>query len=1171
MSRKFQRFILLLLVVLLVVPQSWITPVVEAETNEDIPVFLYHRIVDNPSNEWTDTSIETFGQTMKYLHDNGYHTLSAEQYVSIMEGKETAPENPILLTFDDATPDFIENALPILEQYDMNAVLFVVSDWIDGDYSMSEDELESLVDKENVSLQNHSKDHDAEIWGSDGSKRSEITKEQAEEQISQANEYLKSITGNDPVLMAYPYGSYNDAAKEVNQENGIKYAFKVGYPDGDAYAMGRHYVTDQNLTQIAEMIGGPAPDSELAPESITYDFEDEADLADWVKRGNPTLELTEEEAQTGSKSLKVSNRDAGYAGPALVLNDKLESGATYEITAYAKRTETTAGQTIVMGEDPTYSWLGNASVEHTEWVELKTTDYSIAADAGETKLYFEIYNGDQNNTEDFYIDKVVITMTSPASGEGDEPEEERDPALEFTTVTFEDQTTGGFEGRAGTETLTVTDETNHTEAGSYALKVEDRSNTWHGPALRVEKYVDKGHEYKISAWVKLISPESSQIQLSTQVGEGDGASYNNLQGKTISTEDGWIQLEGIYRYSSVGDEFLTIYVESSNNSTASFYIDDISFEPTGSGTVEVQEDLTPIKDVYEDYFLIGNAVSAKEFEGNRLELLNLHHNLVTAENAMKPGYAFNDQREFDFTAEDALVEKALAEGLKIHGHVLVWHQQSADWQHSDENGDPLSREEALTNLRTHVKTAVEHFGDNVISWDVVNEAMNDNPPNPSDWKASLRQSGWYKAIGEDYVEQAFRAAKEVIDENGWDIKLYYNDYNDDNQNKAEAIYQMVKEINENYAADNDGDLLIDGIGMQGHYHLDTNPENVRRSLEKFISLGVEVGVTELDIRAGDNNELTEEQANAQGYLYAQLFKLYKEHADNISRVTFWGLNDASSWRAAQSPLLFDKDLQAKPAYYAVIDPDTFIAEHEPEEKEVNQGTASFGTPEIDGTIDDIWSDVTELPINRYQMAWQGADGVAKVLWDNENLYALIQVSDSELDKSSQNPWEQDSIEVFVDENNVKTSFYQDDDGQYRVNFDNETTFNPESIADGFESATHVSGNGYTVEVKIPFRSITPENNTQIGFDVQINDGQDGARQSAATWNDTTGNGYQDTSVFGVLTLEKSTDSKPEHKKTTADEEHQLPNTATNTFNYLLAGLILIIAGTIFFIMNRRRA
>ena len=110
----------------------------------------------------------------------------------------------------------------------------------------------------------------------------------------------------------------------------------------------------------------------------------------------------------------------------------------------------------------------------------------------------------------------------------------------------------------------------------------------------------------------------------------------------------------------------------------------------------------------------------------------------------------------------------------------------------------------------------------------------------------------------------------------------------------------------------------------------------------------------------------------------------------------------------------------------------------------------------------------------------------------------------------------DSIEIFLDQNNAKTTSYDDDDGQYRVNFDNETSFNPPSIAEGFESATYVDGTNYTVEVKIPLDAITPSVGTKLGFDVQINDAKDGARQSVAAWNDTTGTGYQDPSVFGIL-------------------------------------------------------
>ena len=851
-------------------------------------------------------------------------------------------------------------------------------------------------------------------------------------------------------------------------------------------------------------------------------------------------------------AVHVTERSAGWNGTDIPFSSVgMENGKTYTITIQgyvADDVDVPDGAQALVQNVDTYNGLYlQADLTAGQSFTLKGTHTvdTTANEDGKSDRALRIQSNDAGATVPFYIGDILITTT--ASPGVEEPEEERPPAKEFTPITFEDEQLGGFVGRQGAEVLTVTTEANHTENGEFALKVENRSNTWHGPSLNVAEYVDKGHEYKISAWVKLIEPASSQLQLSTQVGSGDGASYNNLQGKTITVEDGWVKLEGTYRYTSVGNENLTIYVESSNNTTASFYIDDISFEPTGTGVVDIERDLAPLKDVYEDYFLIGNAISGNELEGTRLELLKMHHNLVSAENAMKPSYAYDEEGNFDFTAEDQLVEKAAAEGFNIHGHVLVWHQQSREALHTDENGNPLSRDEALANLKTHVQTVVEHFGDSVISWDVVNEAMNDNPPNPEDWKSSLRQSGWLKAIGPDYLEHAYRYAKEVIDANEWDIKLYYNDYNDDNQNKASAIYHMVKEINEKYADENDGELLIDGIGMQAHYNLNTNPENVRNSMEKFISLGVEVGVTELDITAGSNNELTDKQAQQQAYLYAQLFKLYKEKAEHISRVTIWGLNDATSWRAAQSPLLFDKDLKAKPAYYAIIDPEKFIEEYEPDEIIAKQSTALYGTPTIDGQVDDIWNEAVELTIDQAQQAWQVATGKAKVLWDENNLYVLVQVNDSALDKSNADPnskHEQDSVEVFLDQKNGKATFYQDGDGQYRINFDNEASFNVKGSTDGFESKTKVEGTSYTVELKIPFTEIEPKDKTKIGFDVQINDAKDGKRDGVTSWNDQTGRGYADPSVFGILTL-VTDDSTPEPSPSPSTSPEPSPSPSTS--------------------------
>src|SRR5699024_6564098 len=149
-------------------------------------------------------------------------------------------------------------------------------------------------------------------------------------------------------------------------------------------------------------------------------------------------------------------------------------------------------------------------------------------------------------------------------------------------------------------------------------------------------------------------------------------------------------------------------------------------------------------------------------------------------------------------------------------------------------------------------------------------------------------------------------------------------------------------------------------------------------------------------------------------------------------------------------------------------PDEFLADFEVIEADARLGKAAYGTPEIDGKIDDIWGEAPVLPIDRYQGAWHGASGEARVLWDEENLYVLVEVNDSELDKTGEDDYQHDSVEVFIEESRQKSTFYQDGDGQYRVNFDNEASFSPEGISEGFESATTIDRTNYLVEMKIPF-------------------------------------------------------------------------------------------------------
>jgi endo-1,4-beta-xylanase len=177
-----------------------------------------------------------------------------------------------------------------------------------------------------------------------------------------------------------------------------------------------------------------------------------------------------------------------------------------------------------------------------------------------------------------------------------------------------------------------------------------------------------------------------------------------------------------------------------------------------------------------------------------------------------------------------------------------------------------------------------------------------------------------------------------------------------------------------------------------------------------------------------------------------------------------------------------------------------------------------GTPVIDGVEDRAWSKAGTITTNTRVEGTSGATASVKLLWDATHLYIFAHVSDSLLSKASANPWEQDSIEVFVDQNNAKTTSYQADDGQYRVNYANEQSFGGAASAAKFVTATRVVPGGYVVEASIALDAIQARVGTLIGFDFQVNDdGQgNGTRSSVMTWNDGTGVSFRNTSRFGVL-------------------------------------------------------
>ncbi|MGO4374406.1 sugar-binding protein, partial [Paenibacillus sp. MCAF20] len=181
-----------------------------------------------------------------------------------------------------------------------------------------------------------------------------------------------------------------------------------------------------------------------------------------------------------------------------------------------------------------------------------------------------------------------------------------------------------------------------------------------------------------------------------------------------------------------------------------------------------------------------------------------------------------------------------------------------------------------------------------------------------------------------------------------------------------------------------------------------------------------------------------------------------------------------------------------------------------------------GTPIIDGHIDGIWTSASAITTDRWVQGTSGSTAKVRTLWDGSRLYIVAEVTDSNLTKRSANVWEQDSVEIFLDQNDARTNPYDADDGQYRINFDNEQSVSPGSSSGRLVSAAKLTANGYIVEASIAWTGTAPAAGSLIGFDVQVNNDQndDGVRDSIAIWNDTTGMTWQNLSEIGLLELTK---------------------------------------------------
>jgi endo-1,4-beta-xylanase len=358
--------------------------------------------------------------------------------------------------------------------------------------------------------------------------------------------------------------------------------------------------------------------------------------------------------------------------------------------------------------------------------------------------------------------------------------------------------------------------------------------------------------------------------------------------------------------------------------------------------VSYAEAPSTLKDAYQHAFLVGVAVNAAQFgeqDASGATLVKTQFNSITPENALKWENIHPRPDSFAFDLPDRYVAFGERNHMYVVGHCLVWHNQVPDWVFHDEHGNLVNRDVLLKRMRDHIQTVVGRYKGRIKSWDVVNEALNED--------GTLRQSLWLKIIGDDYIARAFEYAHAA----DLSAELTYNDYSLENEPKRNGAVALITKLRKQ-------GIPITSVGLQGHDSLVwPTIEQQEATISAFANLGIKVVISELDVdvlpRAASQESaeistnikqdpklnpyvsgLPDSVQKALAERYAVLFRVFLRHREVVARVTFWGVTDGDSWRnnwpvkgRTSYPLLFDRGCQPKPAFDAVIQTAAELSRH----------------------------------------------------------------------------------------------------------------------------------------------------------------------------------------------------------------------------------------------------
>lgn len=850
---------------------------------------------------------------------------------------------------------------------------------------------------------------------------------------------------------------------------------------------------------------------------ITAGFEDGSSQGWLARNGSDTVKAVNTDAKSGQYSL-LTEASAQNQGPKLDVTGKMHKDSIYDFSVWAKlQSGQTAAelrlslQTTYQGVNSYITLVGNKTVTDSEWVQF-SGQYALTTVADSLSVYVETANGPAN----FLIDDFNMQLKPPLTIQKDIPSLKDVFKNDFTIgAAIEPQQTIGT----------------HHELLNKHYNVIVAENVMK-PGL-IQPSEGQFNWTAADALFKYAEDNEMEMRFHTLVWHSQAAEWMflDLNGNQMINETDPVKREA-------NKELLLSRMENHIEQIVNRYKDRVSAwdvvnevidasEPDGmrnsiwyqvTGTAFIERAFLKVRELDPDAKLFINDYNTDN-PAKRDALYKLVTDLRDKKGIPIDGVGHQTHINISTPSMSSILDSIVKFGESGFDNQIT--ELDINIYTNDTEKYDVIPDSVLIELAYRYKDlfdglkSISQYISNVTFWGIADDHtwLNDRP------SGSGRQNAPFVF---DKGFQAKLAYWAIVDPSKLPILNSKADITEGTPKLVEDLQQAWNVIKPLYLRTSEElSGSIKAIWDQRHLYVQTTVKDTRMNAKDTVELFVQDGTNKHYILTRDGKASSgidyKVKEIAGGYLVEASIELEHDLALKgqlrfDARVKDADSNSIASW----SDRTNNQHLSAE--HYGLL---TLI-------EELKLAKALYGTAIIDGDKDEIWNSAPEISTDRWVQGTSGSTAKVRTLWDLEYLYVYAEVSDSLLSKKSSNAYEMDSIEIFLDQNNDKTSDYGGDDGQYRVNFDNEQSYGGAASASNFTTKTKIVEGGYIVEARIALNKIQPTKNAFIGFDIQVNNDElgSGSRSSVAIWNDTSGNSYQNTSRFGLLQLVEDLSTDP---------------------------------------------